>query len=304
MHFTYKEHDKTSDLQQGDLLEIKGPLKDVLREYHNYYASNGDYKYLMVLTQTCDLVRRKGEPLKSKYISIAAVKLALKALDKEFAHQWQTDAEHSLQVLNKEIKGRVRGFVEKLLNNNQAEYFYLEPDATLGFANPMVAFLKLSVPLRAEEHYGKCMAARIGQLNPEFQAKLGWLVGNSYSRVGTADWLPDNATPDDYRDRIESLTGNYVWSDVGAIEDLRKAERKLKDGNGPDARLTEAEAKSILTSFAKRKEARKDARVEKLAHAVMGHVRVFVPEITGDALTALQKRLCSVDDIRRHVKNK
>ena len=26
------------------------------------------------------------------------------------------------------------------------------------------------------------------ELTDEFKAKLGWLVGNMYSRVGTADW--------------------------------------------------------------------------------------------------------------------
>ncbi len=298
MHFTYKVHDKESHLQQGDLLDISGELKAVLEQYHQYYASNKDYKFLIVLTQSCDLVRRQNKPCNSKYISLAAVKPAVMALDKEFAHLWQSDVEYSLQVFDKENKNRIHRFVERLLNNNQPEYFYLEPDAGLGFASPMVAFLKLSVALRAEEHYKTCVTSRFGQLRPEFQAKLGWLVGNSYSRVGTPDWLPKNATEEEYKNRIESLLSNYVWSDVRAISLLRKEEGKRKRADGEKARLSDDEGSDILEAYKKEK----DSRQENLARTAMKHVQELVPGITGKVLSKLQQRLCTAEDIRKHVR--
>ena len=83
MHFTYVDLDDNTDLQQGDLLRIQGRLKEVLEKYHQYYASNRDYRFLIVLTQTCDLVRRDSKPCKSHYINVAAVKPAIMAIDKE-----------------------------------------------------------------------------------------------------------------------------------------------------------------------------------------------------------------------------
>ena len=44
-----------------------------------------------------------------------------------------------------------------------------------------------SVAIKAD-HYEVLQKARIGQLAKEFRAKLGWLVGNMYSRIGTEDW--------------------------------------------------------------------------------------------------------------------
>lgn len=52
----------------------------------------------------------------------------------------------------------------------------------------MVAYLKVSIALKSDEHYDKCLSAKKIELTDEFKAKLGWLVGNMYSRVGTADW--------------------------------------------------------------------------------------------------------------------
>lgn len=52
----------------------------------------------------------------------------------------------------------------------------------------MVAYLKVSIPLKSGEHYDKCLKAKRIELADEFKAKLGWLIGDMYSRVGTTDW--------------------------------------------------------------------------------------------------------------------
>ena len=38
-------------------------------------------------------------------------------------------------------------------------------------------------------HYSVLLSSRRGRLASEFEAKLGWMVGNIYSRVGVPDWL-------------------------------------------------------------------------------------------------------------------
>jgi len=52
----------------------------------------------------------------------------------------------------------------------------------------MIASLKVSIALKSDLHYEKCLSAKVLELSDEFKAKLGWLVGNIYSRVGTTDW--------------------------------------------------------------------------------------------------------------------
>jgi len=54
-----------------------------------------------------------------------------------------------------------------------------------------VALLQVSIALRAHEHYDTLRLARCGRLTPEFRARLGWLIGNLYSRVATEDIAPE-----------------------------------------------------------------------------------------------------------------
>ena len=50
-------------------------------------------------------------------------------------------------------------------------------------------------------HYETLFSARALQLTDSFQHKLGYLVGNLYSRIGTEDWVPENCSLDDF-DRL------------------------------------------------------------------------------------------------------
>jgi len=82
LHFTYCRPDK-STLKQGDLVARNSDVDEMLREVHpHYFRKAGDYRYLLVLTQTCDLVRREGE-CATRYISLAAVRPFELALRRE-----------------------------------------------------------------------------------------------------------------------------------------------------------------------------------------------------------------------------
>jgi hypothetical protein len=48
--------------------------------------------------------------------------------------------------------------------------------------------LRISISLRAAEHYDTILKARCGSLDTLYRNKLGWLTGNLYSRIDTADW--------------------------------------------------------------------------------------------------------------------
>lgn len=191
-HYVYQEPNKTT-LCQGDVLRKTEALVKHLAKFHPYYANHADYKYFMVLTQSCDLVRRPDKLPTAPYITLAAVRPVEEALRREAAkHQsgWQRDA----RVIGARAKDRLIMFMESLLDNNKEGYFYLHVDVGTGIHQSCCAFLQLSVALKIE-HYDLCLDAKIAELHEPFQAKLGYLIGHMYSRVGTAEWnthYPDN----------------------------------------------------------------------------------------------------------------
>jgi len=207
-HFTYCVS-AAGDLRQGDILTKSQALSEVLKEIHPHYHRKDDYTHFLILTQTCDLVRRNGRPCKAKYVSVAAIRPVQLALEREVS-QHQDKLDQVAGVCRESVRSPLRQFVARILNNNDPEYFYLEPEPTFGLYEPSCAFLRLSVALRAHEHYDKLIAARIMSLTEIFRAKLGWLVGNMYSRVGTEDWAPDHITDTEFNEKADQLLASVV----------------------------------------------------------------------------------------------
>jgi hypothetical protein len=116
-------------------------------------------------------------------------------------------------------------FFTRLINNNEPNYFYLEASGEL--TSDSVAFLRLSIALKADVHYDTCLNAKILQLTDMFQAKLGWLVGQLYSRVGTEDWEP-SALQYKISDLLDDVA---IWVDN---QKLRQLETELGKGSTPE----------------------------------------------------------------------
>ena len=64
VHFTYKRSPDAASLCQGDVLKKTDELMKILKDVHPYFQNDG-YKYFMVLSQSCDLVRRNGQCCKT-----------------------------------------------------------------------------------------------------------------------------------------------------------------------------------------------------------------------------------------------
>ncbi|QDU65095.1 hypothetical protein [Engelhardtia mirabilis] len=183
-HWTYKPVDAEQDLDQGDIVILSEGLKSLLQEVHPHFL---DPKYLafMVLTQSCDLVRRKGE-CKSRYITLACIRsledVLIGLLD-------QVCAGIGGGTYREESRGEAKRLLQRIINQNEQALglFYLHPDADVGIAVPSIAMLQVSIAVR-RDHYDTIRSARAGALDSEFRNKLGWLVGNLYSRIGTPDW--------------------------------------------------------------------------------------------------------------------
>jgi hypothetical protein len=186
VHWTYKDK-PSADLEQGDLLEKTSYILDkVLKPYHPYYAEHPDNILFIVLTQSCDLVRRDGG-CKSEYLALAPVRPLRVILEREFADQIRNTGTSSQAYAAMSTQARYRDFLAKVFNNNYPKYFFLQSQPDRGLAEDMCAVLPLSISIK-EEHYDECIKARKLQLDDAFQAKLGYLIGQQYAKVGTRDW--------------------------------------------------------------------------------------------------------------------
>jgi hypothetical protein len=207
-YFGYKAHEG-DNLQQGDILGKDDALSQLFQKIYPYYLKE-DYAHFLVLTQTCDLARRENSDCKSRYIALSAVRpfstVLRKAIEKH-----QNSFARAGNVCSTKHKVAIAKFLSRLFNNNDPEYFYLPASPIHGFYEDACAFLRLTVSIR-KEHYDKCLDARLLSLQDVFQAKLGWLTGNIYSRVGTEDWVPNYKTGADFEEMIASrLDGACEW---------------------------------------------------------------------------------------------
>jgi len=216
-HYVYQEPDKGT-LCQGDILAKTEDIVKHLTSYHPYYGDHEDYKYFMVVTQSCDLVRRNGKPCTSPYITLAAVRPVQVVLIREAAKRqdkWQQEA----KVISSKERDNLIKFLASLIDNNKERYFYIHSDIDCGIDLNCCAFLQLAVTLKAQ-HYETCLAAKICQLDETFQAKLGYLIGHMYNRVGTTEW--NNHYPDV---DVDTMAAEMIDALFVAFED-----RQIKEG--------------------------------------------------------------------------
>lgn len=243
IHFTYKEKPDMESLCQGDVLEKTDALNELLGTVHPYFQ-NDDYQYFMILTQSCDLVRRDGKKCKTPYITLAAVRSYTDFLEKTLVANGMAELYNGFLLVDQKGKTRVSQLVERIYNNTEPDYFFLYKEDVLGFPKSMVAYLKVSIALKSELHYQTCLDAKRLELSDEFKAKLGWLVGNMYSRVGTTDWeskMTDKARKQMIEDDINSRCV------IGTKEQLKKL--KVELAQNADALNTHDQAIEYLSTI-------------------------------------------------------
>jgi hypothetical protein len=287
--FTYQLSDD-KDLQQGDVLAKTEAIKKILEKVHPYYQTNDTYTHFIVLTQSCDLVRRDNELPKSRYITLASVRPLDRVIKREI-EKYQSEIAKKAMVCKDTVRERLAHFVEQLLNNNLPEFFYLHPEPQLGFPEASCAFLRLSVSIRASEHYAACLSSRILSLAQLFQAKLGWLVGNMYSRVATDDWVPGEVSKEQFDEMIENILEGYC--DFIDAKKLKAAERQA-----PPELLgkTGAEIKEYI------KNTKVPQKKEELLNAVEEVVRELGKIQSNDESTQLKLRLSVHPKFREYTK--
>ena len=275
MHFTYKnepEFDRTS-LYQGDIIRRTSAIDAILRDVHPHYLKQ-DYKYFIVLTQSCDLVVRPEGECSARYISLAAVRPLMLVLERKLFEYLPDPLERQFRFSHEGIKAKMLQFYERLLNNNEPEYFYLRQQLDQGLSEDCCAFLKLSIAAKTEFHYQTILAAKILELADPFKYKLGFLVGNMYSRIDTEDWVPDTKTKDEFELMLRQVIeeGFAVWLKKDTHQ---KALRRLR-AMEPNERTPE-KFKDILVELSKIKNQKKDALLASITDELRG---LQIPDAT------------------------
>jgi hypothetical protein len=242
MHLTYEtEKYSSTELMQGDVLTRTPQLNDLLKEVHPHFYSHPKNHYFMVLTQSCDLmVRNGGGACKAPYIAIAPVRTLDLVVERQLSQFTIADVKADLPVLGIKSKSKASEFLGRLLNNNEPGYFYLDA-ADTPLSSDCAAFLNLSIAIKSDLHLQKCIAAKILQLTDTFQAKLGWLVGQMFSRVGTQDWNQGDLK----RKVSDVLQDTAIWIDDGKIKALETAFNSLVEA-GQDRKMSGSEISAIV----------------------------------------------------------
>jgi hypothetical protein len=250
MHLTY-ERDKYSanELMQGDVLKRTPALDAILKEVHPHFYQHPKNLFFMVLTQSCDLVPRgPTKECKVPYIAIAPVRTLDLVIERYLAQQNVAEVKAELPVLGMKSRNRVQDFLQRLFNNNETSYFYLDSTDT-PLPSDCAAFLNLTIAIKSDLHFDKCVAAKIIQLTDTFQAKLGWLVGQMFSRVGTPDW--DHA---ELSKKVNAaLKDAAIWIDDTKIDAVENAYKTIADGDSART-MSAAEISSVVSSVPTRKQ--------------------------------------------------
>jgi len=234
---------------QGDVLRRTPEMDELLKAIHPHFHQNKENLFFIVLTQSCDLDRRDGgEACKAPYITISPVRTLDTVVERYLAKQPRPIVEADMLVLSAKTKTKASEFLVRIFNNNEPGYFYLDSEDT-ELPCDCVAFLNLSIAIKADFHYEKCLAAKVSQLTETFQAKLGWLVGQMYSRVGTNDFDRAKITSK----TIAALKDAAFFIDDQKVAAVESVFREFQ-GARPGAKMSTTEISKALKKIPTRKQ--------------------------------------------------
>jgi hypothetical protein len=266
----------STELRQGDILERNEGLAAAIGQAHQYYAQAEGYDYFIVLTPTCELVRRQGA-CRSRYITLAAVRPLALVIGRQLQNYKKSVKAPGL-FCSLEKRARAEEFLMRLLHNTEEGYLFL-PGELFPDDVDRCGFLKLSVALRAD-HYDARLAAKMQQLETDFSAKVGYLTADLYGQVAT------QALEEQVDINVAEIIANFkartidsedvMWLSRARLNEL-KSQIKSKKAAVGGTDLNPGDVKSILDNLPNDQ--------SLLARRIVGIVQEALrPEIDTDAL--------------------
>lgn len=213
------------ELSQGDLLYRSPELAEAIKQAHGHYAEAPTYTHFLVLTQSCDLVRRPRK-CKAPYITICAVRPLTIAVDRELTTLIEDLNGCPIPVGNTKSEVLAKQYLERVLNNTVDGLFFVPKGSAHTVDEHLCAFLPLSIALKVG-HYDVCLAAKVAQAKPIFAAKIGSMASNLYGRVATPDLIEEvgRIAADTYKAEFFEELGlsNMLWLSPFEREQLATA---------------------------------------------------------------------------------
>lgn len=185
--YVYQYENQNASLLQGDILKVDGEFRDRFKEFYPAIKpSDGEIKYVMVLTQSCDLVRTAKRKPKLSHINVCLVRSLRSVIRRLLIDEIKPVSVSGKNLLPRAALDQLKDKLSKLLNNTDQKTLFFLPTMP-PFTEDMVAILPLSFSFRTEEHYEKLLKNRVLGIKPVFQAKIGHIIGQLYGRIGTPD---------------------------------------------------------------------------------------------------------------------
>lgn len=257
----------SANLRQGDLLLKTPELANALAEAHPYYAEADDYSHFLVLTQSCDLVRRGGE-CKSRYVTLCAVRPMALAAAREIEKIARNNvSDVPLVVGDASRRILAQQYLDRVINNTVDGIFFIPKYSAPTVEEHLAAFLHLSVAL-GRQHYAVCLGAKIGQLRDIFAAKVGSLLGDLYNRIGTPDIHEESENKQvvqTFKEEFYEEMGldSVYWLSDQQQRELKKRAKEARKIKG-DLALTVDEATSLVADLPGEREALAERAIEVL----------------------------------------
>jgi len=181
-----------NSLYQGDIISLDNEFRQLfLASYPKLPLPEHEKHYVMLLTQTCDMVNDNQRTIKTEYIVVCLVRKCYEYIQKLVVTNHQSTVADHIKLLDLNRYSMLKNKLTKLFNNSESKTHFFLPKRK-PFSEDMVAVINM--PLSFEKrHYNKLLKNKVLSLKTEFQAKIGYMLATLYGRVATPDLNNDES---------------------------------------------------------------------------------------------------------------
>lgn len=292
LNFIFKDEDEAhfEELRQGDLLLKTAGLAEAIGQGHRHYADNPEYTHFLVLTQSCDLATRDGATCRADYLTLCAVKPLEVFLDRKLPGIFYSETD-PLRIGRLGLQRSARHILDRLISNTHDEVFFLDAGCTRSLVERSCAFLQLSIALR-REHFASVLRAEQAEMHDIFAAKLGWMTGNLYSRVGTPDLFEIH--PSEAEQYVISFYKQILDAEEWLSEPIYKQYRSKLNLAKAAGEVSVEEARAILDGMP-------DA-IDEFSDAIIDVLKKNGFETAADKLNKIRFRMANDQKLRRLIR--
>lgn len=281
--YVYREAVEGNSLLQGDVLKVQGQFNNYFKQFYPEVSFlDHEDQYVMVLTQSCDLVKSHKRKPKVSHVNVCLIRTLRSLVRALISEEIKPLSIAGNNILEREANDQLKDKISKLLNNSDQKLNFFLPMQS-PFTEDMVAMIPLSFSFRIE-HYDLLTQNKVLTLKPEFQAKVGYIISELYGRVGTPDLSDFGWNDKNVRDHINALLHDLNLIQVPDSGFLRYIKENWNDGSASIHELIEkCDAKNIADSFQSIKNELKQNVKTQL-------IRLFEDKEKIDTLKAMEKK--------------